>query len=656
MPGVFAAPMLRGGGGGGGGPYPASAFFSSDPMLSSGWEVVSGPSGFHWSGKTYVAWQFVGVGGNKGIHVAAYDHGSATWSERYTAGNFLLADDDHGHPALVRDAEGYVHCFFGSHNNAQKWSVTGAPDDISSWTQQSDISGSLTYPKAILIGSSIYLFIRDLSSNNNRRLSVRVITPSGGVGTPGTVTPLVDFGLDSRVYTSEAHAIGTSVHICCMYSHSTDSYRRDVYYMVFDTVTGAVSNYNGTTSIASGSLPITLAQANSNFRIFNHGLNDGDVPSLQFDTSGNAHVMFADGVTPDYDLKHMMLSGGSWSSPVTVAAIDDWSPSFGYVDTYCLVPGASGAMEAWYNLDGDKMRRVRSAGGTWATAEIIAPAGAYNFVGGAAIKGANSNFRTLFSESSGGAIDANAALLGLYAYGDSGGVPATIPVGAEDPAGWGNVVLLLDSKQRNAATSVIDASPASVRYTLGAGVSVDASVAPFPSRSSVRFTGAANAVMTGVDNSVFAASGSNDFCIDGWVRLNQVGKLQILLNKRNATSTAAGWSLLVTAANQLQFIGWGAAGAVVANLSSTATLSVGGWAFFEVSRISGVVYLFLNGSLEASGTPSGAITSPSTALILGHDPGVTGRNLNGWLFEPRFTLAGRHSSSYTVPSAPFPRR
>src|SRR5690606_1263304 len=109
--------------------------------------------------------------------------GSGTWSERYTVGNFLLANDDHGHPALVRDADGYIHCFFGSHVNAQKYSVSTAPDDISGWTQRPDITGSYTYPRAVLVGATIHLFLRESATPDNRPLVVLTMTPTGGIGT-----------------------------------------------------------------------------------------------------------------------------------------------------------------------------------------------------------------------------------------------------------------------------------------------------------------------------------------------------------------------------------------------------------------------------------------------------------------------------------------
>lgn len=642
-------------------PAVPSAFFASDLMLSSGWEVVSYPSGFYESGedKTYVAWQFAGLAGYKGVHVAAYDHTAGAWGERYSVGNFLLADDDHGHPALVRDADGYIHCFYGSHNNTQKHSVTNAPDDISAWTQRPDLGSALTYPKALLVGSTIWLFVRDSTTAGRLKLAYSTMTPVAGVGTYSALSMLVDFGADSRVYTTEPHLIGTDIHFCCMYTASADTARKNVYYMVMDTATGDISNYDGSVTVTAGSLPVTLAQANADFRIFDHGSNDGDVPSLQFDTSGNAHVIFADGTTPTYDLKHMVLSGGSWSSPATIATLTDLSGSTGYVGTYSLTPGASGKMEAWYNVSGNKMRRVRSAGGTWAAAETIKTAGALDFVQSAAIKNAHASFRTVFSENSGGAVDANAALLNLYAYGDSGPVNDAIDMSAVDPAGFDNVTMLLNCNHRDGVTTIVDDSQSSVRMTFNGNAQIDTAQAPFAGKASLLLDGTGD-YLTALNNTAYSCSGTGDFCIDGWVRRNDTGRLQIIMAKRPSTGTSE-FALLISAADQLQFLLWNGSG-VVLNLISTATMTTGVWYWYEVSRISNVTYMLLgalggSASLEASGTQSASPTTNSQALLIGRDPSNTARDFNGWLFEPRFTQsAGRNSSGYSVPTGPAPRR
>ncbi|MUV13600.1 BNR-4 repeat-containing protein [Noviluteimonas gilva] len=637
------------------GPDPPIPFYSSDLMLTPGWEPVSGPGGFYESGanKTYVAWQFVGTNGFKGVHAAAYDHASETWGERYKVGTFSLASDDHGHPALVRDASGYIHCFFGSHSTSQKWSVTNAADNISAWTQQADIGSAYTYPKAVLVGSKIYLFVRDSASGTNQFLAYSSVTPSSGVGSFAAFTSLVNYGANSRVYSANCNAVGTDIHFVCTYTTAADTARQNVYYYVLDTTTGNVRNYDSSTTVTAGSLPVTKAQSDSSFRIYNHGTNDGDAPSMQFDTSGNPHVLFADGVTPNYDLKHIMLSGGSWTSPVTVASVVDISPTSGYVGSHCLVPGPSGTMEVWYNVSGDKMRRVRNAGGVWSTAVMVEAATAQgDFVGGGAIFGAHSNFRTLFSRTANWTTDADAALIDLYGYGDSGTMTDAIPMTAVDPAGWGNVVLMLGCNHRNNAVTTINDSNSCFRSTFVGNAKIDTSQALVGS-ASLRLDGTGDYI-TFADHADLRTSGTGDVSIDMYVRLNELGRIQAFAGKRTAAGNG-GFTFYMNASNQLGFLLFNASTAVVNIVGSTA-MTTGTWYHIEWSRISNVSYLFLNGALQGSATQASTPTDSGQAFTIGRDPFNTARDFNGWMQEIRFTRAGRHSSAFTAPTTAFPRR
>jgi hypothetical protein len=645
-------------------PASASAFFNSDLMLSTGWGQVTYPAAIHVAStnKTYVTWEFVGLDGYKGIHIASYDHTAGSWSERYTVGNFLLANDDHGVATLVRDANGYIHCFYGSHRTPQMYSVTNAPDDISTWTQRPDIGTTLTYPKPVLVGSKIYLFAREAAVSTNLKMTLFTATPVAGIATWAAAPNLVDFGADSRVYIAEAHAVGTNIHLVCTRSDSADTIRRGVYYFVYNTVTGGVTNFDGSFTVASGSLPVTLTQSNTNFRIYDHGSNDGDLGSFQFDTSGNAHIIFADGLTPTYDLKHMMLSGGAWSSPTTIATLDDlYAPTFGFVSNYTLVAGASGKMEAWYNnSSGDKMRRVRSAAGTWAAAGTIKTAGTFDLLQGAAVKDADSSMRAFFAENTGSTTDSAAANLSMFAYGDGGPVNDTIDMTAVDPAGFSNVVLLLGCRHRNGAVSIIDESKSSLRVALAGNAQIDTSQTPFPGGASLKLDGA-NDYVTVLNNSAFSASGTSDFSIRGWFRPNELARLQVLLSKRSPSGTAHDFMFYLNPSNQLQFLAFNN-NAVALNLIGTTALATGAWYFYEFNRIGGTGYLLygpLGGTvaLEASGAQASAPTASSQALLIGRDPSTpTTRDLNGWLADIEFTRAGRHTAAFAAPTTWAPRR
>ncbi len=650
MIGFYAAGAM---GVGGDAPAVPLPFFASDLMLSTAWGQVTYPAAIYVASmnSTIVCWQFVGLSGYKGVHVAAYDHSDGAWSPRYTVGNFLLANDDHGDAVLLRDADGYIHCWFGSHGNGQQYSVTNSPDDISAWTQQADIGTTLTYPKPVLVGSTIYLFAREQAINTNRKLTLTSTTPSSGIGVWSGFQDVVDFGSNSRVYTAEAHVVGTEIHFVCSRSNFSDSERKGVYYFIYETTTGNVKNYNGTTTVTSASLPVNLTTSNASFRVFDHGSGDGDLGSFQFDTSGNAHIIFADGVAPSYDLKHITLSGGTWSSPATIDSIPDQQTSVGFVGNYTLVQAPSGAMEAWYNnSDGDKKRSIRPAGGPWGAPVVVLEAGALPLYQSNAVKDAAAQLRTVFAENSGTTTDSGAAKLKLYAYGDSGPVNAAIDMMPEDPH-WDDVVLLLGCNHRNGVSKLIDDSQSCFQMTANGSPGIDSSVNILPGKPSLKLS--IGDYYTLPVNPAFDTSGTNSFSFTVRVRLNETGRIQTFIG--NSSGTQGGFFFGVIGTNVLRFIMWNGSTERLGLVGTTA-MTTGVDYYVEVSKFGDTAYMFLDGALEASGAQTGAPAAGGSPTTIGRWPTRTDRDFNGWLVEPRFTRAARNTSSYAPPAGPAPRR
>jgi hypothetical protein len=635
----------------------ATPFFASDPITTPGWDVISGPQALYLPsvGKTIVAWCFVGLGSRKGVHVAAYDHASGTWSERYTAGNFVLANDDQGHPALARDSDGYLYCFFGSHATPQRWSVSVNPDDISAWTQESVLSGDASYPKIVFVGSTLYLFNRNDNDLSNRKLVVRTATPSAGVASFGAGTTLVDFGANSRVFQTESHVIGSEIHFAVTKSDAADTTRTGVYYFVYRTTTGALANFDGSTVTASGSLPVDLSTADASYRIFApSGLNDGNIPALQFDSNGVAHVLFPDGTSGSYNLKHMKLSGGAWSSPIIVTAIDDQAAG-GSVDTFCLVRGSGSIMQAWYNSAGrDQARRIYN-GTSWSGEGVVAPvtSGA-DFGRAVAVRDAHQSLRVVFGEISGSATDSSAMLLRLFAFGDGGFLPE-IDMAEIDPT-WANVVLLLGAESRDGSASLIDDSSASMGpASVNGNAQVDTAQFKFGA-ASLLLDGTGDYITYTHDSALSVASG--DKTIEAWIRLGATGRIHTLASKRPLTG-ATEFAFYVTATNVLQGIAF-AAGSAVVNIVGTTALTTGVQYHVALCRAGAVWRLFLNGTQEgASTTESSPVESNTEPFIIGRDQSNTVRDFHGWIDEFRFKSgagAAIYTANFTAPTAAFPRR
>ncbi|NIP16728.1 MAG: hypothetical protein GWM87_00115, partial [Xanthomonadales bacterium] len=91
--------------------------YFADNGYSNTVSTMQHPAGEHYEGVTYVAYQ----GPLEDPYVAAYDHAADQWTGPFKAGESILGKtpgagiDNHGKPALVVDAQGYIHLVFGGH-------------------------------------------------------------------------------------------------------------------------------------------------------------------------------------------------------------------------------------------------------------------------------------------------------------------------------------------------------------------------------------------------------------------------------------------------------------------------------------------------------------------------------------------------------------
>ncbi len=642
LAGIYASAMMTG--------VLAQPFWNSDKMLAAAWNQAYYTSAVYDStaNKTYIAWQITStdLSGNKSIRVTSYDHGSSVWGPVYNAGNFVLLNDDHGAPALEIDHEGYVYVFFGTHQNAQKWSISRSPNDISAWTQQGDLSGAYTYAHPVRVGSSIYFFWRDSADINRRTLALQVGSPSAGSVTFGTKKTIVDFGVDSRFYMGDAHAVGTDVHIIAAWSDAADTVRRGVYYFIYSTIDGSVRNYSGSFSVATGSLPILKASADTNYRVFDHGAGTGEIPSLAFDSVGQPHVIFASGTTPDYDLMHMYHNGTVWSTPSVAAVIEDYFPTLGATNAYSIVPSVDGKMFATYPTN-DTLARKTWNGSSWSSEKLLAAAGSIQILDNVSVRNGQPDLRFIFAERAPWTTDAGAEFCRLFAYGDSGKTVGSVSLVGSNP-NWQNVVLQYNFESSNNAIRMIDASPMCFRCGSFGNAKIDTTQYKFGS-TSLRLDGSGDYIS--LQNSEALSVVSGDFTIEMWVRLNEVGRLQAFASRR-VNSPGGGFLFAVTSANKLLFQLYDSSSAVLANVGTT-DLTTGVWYHVAASRVGTTSYLFLDGTLEASGVQSGPVTSPATALLIGRDPVNTSRDFNGWIDDFRMTRSGLYTSSFTPPAEAF---
>ena len=225
---------------------------------TSGTATYPQSSYFSATDTTWYTWEAGGL--DRIVQVKTYNHAPEEWSETYTVGDNPLRNDSHGLPAIERDHEGYIHCFFGSHVTPLKYAHTTNPDDPSAWAQGSDIGSVTTYPKPILVGSTLWLFYRKNNGEPRPITFQKTTALKGGAATWSSDSEIISWD-GSRCYAGNFIKRGTELHFMVVRAPEADTYRRDLFYYIYDTADGSLSNIDGSVSVASGSLPVNLTMS-----------------------------------------------------------------------------------------------------------------------------------------------------------------------------------------------------------------------------------------------------------------------------------------------------------------------------------------------------------------------------------------------------------
>ena len=394
---------------------------------------------FFWSG-----WQVVSGSYKKVVEVATYNWTTNVWSANYVVSSDTLVGDIHGIPTAVRDANGRVWVFYGSHASDLHISVSTNPDDPSAWTATTDIGGPVTFPRGYLVGSSLYLFYTTLGGGGatEESLSVRVGTVTGASVSWGSAKSLVDFS-GNWLFPGDFIQVGSTIVMSFNWATTTPPPNRNVYYAAWNTATGDLCNFTAGTCTATASQPISQATADTSYRIVDQTGRFGGGVSMNIDQAGATHILYEDSTADDgsatTDILHIVNSGSGWSSPHTVFTYTGCVPSNVSAE---IVPRGSG-VDVWYpdnvtlpvtNCIGNMWRVNRSSGGTWGSATEVLAATNYGLASPSPVRPNTSDGFLAFAELvSFGDIN-NTTVSGVlkgYVYRNGGYLPrASIPVPA----------------------------------------------------------------------------------------------------------------------------------------------------------------------------------------------------------------------------------
>ncbi|QDT60524.1 hypothetical protein SV7mr_30470 [Stieleria bergensis] len=302
------------------------------------------PSGEFINGSTYLAYQ----GPHEDPYVVAYHHDSKSWAGPFKAGINVMGQeqdaqdshdkvDNHGKPAMIIDAKGYIHLAFGGHGGSrglglgnnnqgaagrgkQTHVVSKKPYDITEWEALDNISPFGTYSQFIKMDNGdIYLFFRhgshqsdwvyQRSTDHGRTFAdpLSVLKSKPQPQDPDTMDAWYAWfekGLGDTITASYVY------HPCNKRGrHSKD--RHNTYYMQMNTADATWTNAPGQTL----AMPILKEYADENTLMFDTHGGRANHGTCRVDENGAPHVFFRH---DDGHVRYYRWLGDKWQQPVTV--------------------------------------------------------------------------------------------------------------------------------------------------------------------------------------------------------------------------------------------------------------------------------------------------------------------------------------------------
>ncbi|PCK81225.1 BNR-4 repeat-containing protein [Rhizobium sophoriradicis] len=416
-------------GGGGGGVVPHDDWFANDGCAYPWYGYATYPPVLYDATTntvlaTYQAWN----GADPRLTNAARIDMSTHVRTVTLAGNNNIVDDAHGVPSICVDHQGWSHIFYGPHNGQFSLSSTDQVVTASgafTWSEKANlISTEKTYPHPVPLGDKIYLFGRRRNVGATKMpLALTIGTPSAGAISWATQRDVVDLGTGSRVYLGYVKVQGTKIHLTVTMADYNDTFRRDLYHFIYDSATDSISNLDGSVTVAAGSFPVTITQANASFRTLDQSAPYNTSPATIITDAGVVYQVYnltdtGTGLTTDH--YRVYTPGSGWSST------DNLGNVLAGV-TGSLYLNADGSLDYYYVRDpgdlwgigGNIYRKVRSSGGVWGSEELIRAATDFALHGLSPVYQGNANCKVAFAEHTQSEATESGALK-MFVYGDGG--------------------------------------------------------------------------------------------------------------------------------------------------------------------------------------------------------------------------------------------
>lgn len=218
---------------------------------------------------------------------------------------------------------------------------------------------------------------------------------------------------------------------------------------------------------------------------------------------------------------------------------------------------------------------------------------------------------------------------------------------------YANVSLLLPMHGDNNGTSFVDQSPTPKTVTRYGNAITSTAQSKFYG-SSAYFDGTGD-YLSLADSAAWSL-GTGDFSIEAWVYLDPPGAIaaRTICSQQNTPTESANsvvFYLGVSASNYNGLVLKVSSGGSASYLSAGYSFATGQWYHVAVSRSSGVVRFFVNGTQTGSNqTFSDAINDSTAALMVGRWGGQS-FDFIGYMQDFRYTKgAARYTATFTPPS------
>ena len=225
--------------------------------------------------------------------------------------------------------------------------------------------------------------------------------------------------------------------------------------------------------------------------------------------------------------------------------------------------------------------------------------------------------------------------------------PAAITYSGGD-AYWSSVKLLLHMDGANNSTTFTDSSPLALTVTPSTGAIISTAQSKFGG-ASASINGTTGAGLSVADNDAWNI-GSNDFTVEGWIRLN--GSSDRPIFSQESEPNNYGWEIYI---GSTYFAFWCSPDGInTPDFDAPSwSLALDTWAHFAVCRSGNTLRMFKDGTLIQTHTITTNIFNSTAPLFIGKRNSYLS-TFNGYLDELRFTRAARYTASFSVKTAAFP--